>query len=148
MPRDRERYVQDAGEAISIVGPGMTFVGDCETDGTVRVEGRFEGSIRAGRTVVIGPGGVVTGDVHARDATIAGTIKGKVIAESNLDLQETSRLDGEVFARTVRVGEGAVVNAAVHMGDDAVGRVANGRNGNGKAESLKLHDAEPAAATA
>ena len=146
MPRDRERSVQDAGETISIVGPGMTFVGDCETDGTVRVEGRFEGSIRAGRAVVVGPGGVVTGDVRARDATIAGTIKGTLIAESKLDLQETSRLDGEVFARTVRVGEGALVNAAVHMGEDAVRRVGGGEAGT--AAGPKLHDREPAAATA
>src|SRR6056297_1328848 len=120
MGRNRGNATSVPSETISIVGPGMTFIGDCETDGTIRVEGRLEGSIRAGGSVMIGPAGVVTGDVRARDATVAGTVKGIVVAESRLDLQETSRLDGEVFARTVKVGEGAVVNAAVHMGADAV----------------------------
>ncbi len=146
MPRDRQHAVQDAGETISIVGPGMTFVGDCDTDGTVRVEGRFEGSIRAGRAVVVGPAGVVTGDVRARDATIAGTIKGTLIAEAMLDLQESGRLDGEVFARTVRVGEGAVLNAAMHMGEDALRRM-QGHQAS-QAEGPQLHEEELAAATA
>ncbi|MEX2471425.1 MAG: polymer-forming cytoskeletal protein [Gemmatimonadota bacterium] len=141
MGRDRDRSAHESAEAISIVGPGMTFVGNCETEGTLRVEGRFEGSIRAGRTVVIGPDGIVTGDVRARDATVAGTIKGTLIAESKLDLQETCRLDGEVYARTVRVGEGAVVNAAVHMGEDAVGKVTGGD----MAKGPKLHAQELAA---
>ena len=146
MPRDRQRAVQDAGETISIVGPGMTFVGDCDTDGTIRVEGRVEGSIRAGRAVVVGPAGVVTGDVRARDATIAGTIKGRLIAEAKLDLQESGRLDGEVYARTVRVVEGAVLNAAMHMGEDALRRVAGDEPT--KAGGPQLHADEAAAATA
>ena len=143
MRRDRERSNPEVVEAISIVGPGMTFVGDCETEGTLRVEGRLEGSVRAGRMVVVGPSGVITGDVHARNATVAGTVKGTVVAEARLELQETSRVDGEVFARTVQVGEGAVLNAAVRMGDDAVER-ATGRPASGP----KLLDPEPAAASA
>ena len=146
MARDRQRSVQDAGETISIVGPGMTFVGDCDTDGTVRVEGRVEGSIRAGRAVVVGPAGVVTGDVRARDATIAGTIKGTLIAEAKLDLQESGRLDGEVYARTVRVGEGAVLNAAMHMGESALRRMQGDTAGT--AGGPQLHEGERAAATA
>jgi cytoskeletal protein CcmA (bactofilin family) len=144
MGRDRGRGSPEPSETISIVGPGMTFVGDCETDGTIRVEGRLEGSIRAGRSVMVGPGGVVTGDVHARDATVAGTVNGTVVAESKLDLQETSRLDGEVFARTVRVGEGAVLNGAVHMGEDAVAKSGRGKAG----DRPPLHLTEPVAATA
>ena len=144
MGRDRGSVSHEPSETISIVGPGMTFVGNCETDGTIRVEGRLEGSIRAGRSVMVGPGGVVTGDVHARDATVAGTVNGTVVAESMLDLQETSRLEGEVFARTVRVGEGAVLNGAVHMGEGAVAKSARGQ----AAEKPALRLTEAAAATA
>jgi cytoskeletal protein CcmA (bactofilin family) len=143
MGRDRGKGFSEASETISIIGPGMTFVGDCETDGTIRVEGRLEGSVRAGRSVMVGPAGIITGDVHARDATVAGTVKGILVAEARLDLQETCRLDGEVFARTVRVGEGAVVNAAMHMGDSAVAQSRDDPAG-----GLELHVPEPAAATA
>ena len=144
MGRDRGNGPSESSETISIVGPGMTFVGDCETEGTIRIDGRLEGSIRAGGSVMIGPAGVVTGDVHARDATVAGTVKGIVVAQSRLDLQETSRLDGEVFARTVKVGEGAVVNAAVHMGEDALAKSSLLWSG----EGLERQSPELAVATA
>jgi cytoskeletal protein CcmA (bactofilin family) len=122
----------------------MTFVGDCRTDGAIRVEGTFEGSIRAGRTVVVGPGGLVTGDVRARDATVAGTVHGTLVVEGRLDIQETSRVEGEVFARTVRVGEGAVVNASVRMGEALTHRLANEAGAGGP----KLHGPADSSATA
>lgn len=145
MGRDRAKESQshESTETISIVGPGMTFVGDCTTNGSIRVEGTVEGSVRAGRSVAVGPAGLVTGDVRARDATIAGSVRGTLVAEGRLQLQESSRLDGDVFARTVQVGEGAVVNANVRMGEDAVAR-ADREHGPG----LELHEATPSAATA
>jgi len=119
MVRDRREDVR-AEDTISIVGMGMKFVGDCETDGALRIEGTVEGSVRAGGEVVIGPKGVVQGDVHARDATVAGTVTGRLIADGRLELRDTSRLDGEVFAARIRVGDGAIVNAALHMGEAAL----------------------------
>lgn len=144
MGRDRGPTAPDAGESISIVGPGMTFVGDCQTEGTLRVEGTLEGSVRAGRTVVVGPAGLVTGDVRARDATVAGTIRGTLVVEARLELQETSRVEGEVFARAVRMGEGALVNASVRMGEALVERLGHERKEGGP----KLHAVEPEPASA
>lgn len=144
MGRDRGPTTPEGGESISIVGPGMTFVGDCRTAGTVRVEGKFEGSIRAGRTVVVGPGGLVTGDVHARDATVAGTVHGTLVVEGRLDIQGTSRIEGEVFARTILVGEGAVVNAAVRMGEALTQRLAKDERAGGP----KLHASAESVASA
>lgn len=142
MVRDRGPSLPESGESISIIGPGMTFVGDCRTEGTIRVEGTLEGSIRAGRTVVVGPGGLVTGDVHARDATVAGTVRGTLVVEGRLEVQETSRVEGEVYARTMRVGEGAMVNASVRMGEALTQRLAKDERAGGP----KLHDAPGTAA--
>lgn len=105
---------------ISIIGPGMRIVGDCETEGTVRVEGRVEGTIRAKKAVVVGREGVVTGEVYTQDAVIGGTVSGTLVAESRLELQETSRLEGEIRARRIRLDEGAMVNGNVQMGDHVV----------------------------
>ena len=63
---------------ISIVGPGMRIVGDCESADTIRIEGTIEGNVRAEKGVVIGKGGRVKGDVHTADARIAGSVKGLV----------------------------------------------------------------------
>jgi cytoskeletal protein CcmA (bactofilin family) len=102
---------------ISIIGPGMTIVGDCETDGTVRVEGSVEGSIRAGKAVVIGKQGSVTGDVHTQDAVVSGRVEGTLVAASRLELQSTCHIEGEVHTRRMQLEEGAVLNGSVHMGE-------------------------------
>ena len=103
---------------ISIVGPGMLVVGDCQTEGTVRIEGTVQGSVRAGKAVVVGKDGAVEGDVVTQDAVISGRVTGTLVAESRLELQATSRIEGEVRARRVQLEEGAVLNGTVRMGEN------------------------------
>jgi cytoskeletal protein CcmA (bactofilin family) len=102
---------------ISIIGPGMTVVGDCQTEGTVRIEGVVEGSITAGKAVVIGKQGKVIGDIRTQDAVVSGHVTGSLVAESRLELQATCQIDGEVHTRRMQLEEGAVLNGTVQMGD-------------------------------
>src|SRR5262245_30541452 len=84
---------------ISIIGPGMRVAGDCETEGTLRIEGTVEGTVRAGKAVVVGKDAVVQGDIKTQDAVIGGRVTGTIIAESRLELQATCLIEGEVKAR-------------------------------------------------
>ena len=106
-------------DAPSIIGPGMNIVGDLMTEGTVRVEGRIEGTIRAGKAVVIGKEGEVVGDVVTQDAVIGGRVRGTVTAESRLELQATSDIEGVIHARSqhLHLEEGARFNGQVQMLD-------------------------------
>lgn len=106
-------------DAPSIIGPGMNIVGDLVTDGTVRVEGRIEGTVRAGKAVLIGKGGEIAGDVLTQDAVIGGTVRGTVVAESRLELQATSIIEGHIRVRAghLLVEEGAVHNGQTQMLD-------------------------------
>jgi len=92
-------------------------VGNCETEGTFRIEGTIEGTVRAGKAVVVGKDGVVRGDITTQDAVIGGHVTGKVIAESRLELQATCVIDGEIKARRIKLDEGGKVNGQVQMGD-------------------------------
>jgi len=95
----------------------MTVVGDCKTEGTIRVEGVVEGSIKAGKAVVIGKQGKVIGDIRTQDAVISGHVSGTLVAESRLELQATCHIDGEVNTRRMQLEEGAVLNGTIQMGD-------------------------------
>jgi cytoskeletal protein CcmA (bactofilin family) len=106
--------------AISIIGPGMRVTGDCTTDGTLRVEGVIEGTVHAGKAVVVGKDGVVLGDVTTQDAVIGGRVVGTVTAESRLELQATCIIEGEVRAKRIKLEEGGRVNGNVHVGDAPV----------------------------
>lgn len=117
MAKETNTAQQARDNVISIIGPGMRVVGDCETDGTLRVEGTVEGTVRANKAVVIGKDGIVKGDVITQDAIIGGRVTGAVVAESRLELQATCAVDGEIRARRIKLDEGGRVNGTVTTGD-------------------------------
>lgn len=117
MAKDRKVEGNSPETVISIIGPGMRVVGDLETDGTVRVEGRVEGAVHAGKAVVVGKEGSVDGDILTQDAVLSGNVRGSIVAESRLELQASCRVDGEVRARRIQLEEGAVLNGTVEMGE-------------------------------
>jgi len=112
-----QRQPEGREGVISIIGPGMQVVGDCDTDGTLRVEGTVEGKVRAGKAVVVGRDGVVKGDIITQDAVIGGRVTGKIIAESRLELQETCLVDGEIRARRIKLDEGGRVTGNMQVGE-------------------------------
>ncbi len=105
---------------ISIIGVGMTLVGDTDTDGSLRIEGTVRGSVRAGKSVVVGKDGLVDGSVFTQDAVIAGRVSGGIHAESRLELQATSEVAGEIVAPRMQVEEGAKVQGRVAVGESAM----------------------------
>ena len=109
----------NAENAISIIGPGMHIEGDIVTDGTVRVEGRIKGTVRAGKAVVLGKEAEVIGDIFTQDAVIGGRVTGTVMAESRLELQSTCVVEGTVRARAehLQLEEGARFNGQIEMVD-------------------------------
>lgn len=115
MSRDRSSQGSPPESVISLIGPGMKVVGDCETDGTLRIEGAVQGTVRAGKAVVIGRDGLVIGDVVTQDAVISGRVEGSVTAESRLELQASCAIEGEVHTPRLQLEEGAVFNGSLSM---------------------------------
>ena len=113
----KEQAAAPTTGAISIIAPGTKIVGDCETDGTMRIEGTIQGTVRAGKAVVVGKDGVVKGDITTQDAVIGGHVTGTVIADSRLELQATCVIDGEIRARRIKLDEGGKVNGQIQMGE-------------------------------
>lgn len=128
MARERTSQGSAPESVISIVGPGMKVVGDCETDGTLRIEGAVQGTVRAAKAVVIGRDGLVIGDVITQDAVISGRVEGSVTAESRLELQASCQIDGEVYTPRLQLEEGAVFNGSVNMKQSKENRAPQSQN--------------------
>lgn len=127
---------------ISIIGAGMTVVGDTDTDGSLRIEGTIRGSVRAGKSVVVGRDGLVDGSVFTQDAVVAGKVSGEIHAESRLELHATSEVSGEIVAPRMQVEEGARVQGQVAVGAPDMKSPSKGAqvetvDGRGKADDLR-----------
>ncbi len=123
---------------ISIIGVGMTIEGDSETDGSLRIEGTIRGSVRAGKSVVVGRDGLVEGSIYTQDAVISGKVSGGIHAVSRLELLATSEVSGEIEAPRMQVEEGAKVQGRVSVGEPVRGGaspVAQGSKSSGGAKA-------------
>jgi cytoskeletal protein CcmA (bactofilin family) len=121
-PRERPAPPATRGptsEGISIIAPGMLVVGDITTEGTVRVEGQVRGTIRASKSVVLGSGGSIEGNILTEDAIIGGSVDGSIVAAERLELQSTCTVTGEITARVecLKLEEGARFAGQVQMID-------------------------------
>jgi cytoskeletal protein CcmA (bactofilin family) len=105
------------GGAGSLIGPGMVLAGDCETDGTLRVDGHVQGSVRAGR-LTVGPGGRVDGDVSSARTDDGGTGQPSVIE---------GQVGGAVRGLRVEVSAEGSVGSGIEAREAVIrGRVAGG----------------------
>lgn len=130
----------EVNDVVSIVGPGMTIRGDCSTEGTLRVEGRVEGTVRASKAVVVGAEGEVVGDIETQDAVVAGRVEGSIQAESRVELEESCHVEGDIRSRRVKLEEGGTVQGCLEMGKETSGAAAKPGRGEGPPELPKKPD--------
>jgi cytoskeletal protein CcmA (bactofilin family) len=103
---------------FSIIASDMTVIGDLETEGVVRIEGRVKGTVRVGSQVLVSAGAVIEGDLHTQEAIIAGQISGAIHARERVELQASAMVAGDILTPRISIVEGARVSGEVKM--DAV----------------------------
>lgn len=100
---------------FSIIASDMTVIGDLETEGTVRIEGRVKGTVRVGSQVLVAQGAVIEGDLHTEEAVIAGRVSGAIHAKERVELQASAMVAGDILTPRISIIEGAKVTGEVKM---------------------------------
>lgn len=100
----------------SVVDQHLTIHGNLDTEGTVRVSGRVEGTSHRAGTLIIGIGGCVVGDVQAREVVVGGTLHGNIDARARVEIDAAATVHGDVHAETMLLHEGGTVNGHVAVG--------------------------------
>ena len=67
------------GKMNSIIGKGCKIDGNIEVqEGTLRIDGEFDGNVTCPGTLVIGKGGKVKADIKVKNAVIGGIAFGRL----------------------------------------------------------------------
>ena len=89
----------------SVLHDGITIRGDWESEGIVEFGGSIVGNVTAD-TLVVTENGKITGNVWARNVTVAGTLEGEISAV-NVALKQKARVSGQIEAHVITIDEGA-----------------------------------------
>ena len=89
--------------------------------GSIRIDGRFLGTIDIKGHIVLGETGVLDGEVQADSALFAGKYKGDLRIKDTLCLASTADITGRIEAGKLIVDEGAIFNGVCNVaGTDGV----------------------------
>jgi cytoskeletal protein CcmA (bactofilin family) len=110
------RSTKHAPPGYSVIDDRLAVRGELDTDGTVRVDGRVEGTMHRAGTLIVGGQGTVIGDVNAGDVVVAGTLHGNVQATGRVEIEATATVFGAIQAASMSLVEGGVVHGQVAIG--------------------------------
>lgn len=101
---------------ISVVASETTWKGELDSENSIHVYGRVDGTLRAKEDVWIAQGAEVDATIDARRVIVAGMIGGTIRATERFEALPQGRVTADVFAPTYVVHEGALLNGQLRMG--------------------------------
>jgi cytoskeletal protein CcmA (bactofilin family) len=110
----------DPADQLTIIGPGARFKGDITFDGSGRILGTFEGTVRASGEVHVAHGALCHATIEAHTVVIDGRVEGDVIAHELLQLGNKASVKGDVAAGGLIVAKGASFNGRCDVGPEAI----------------------------
>ena len=117
----------------SLLGQGVECDGSARVEGTLRLDGSFEGRLEVGESLIIGHTGRFVGKAMGRTVVIAGSFEGEVLGTEQVELQKGARLHGDVLTRSLVIEPGVYFEGSCRMeftdADEARLRVDAARRG-------------------
>ena len=99
----------------TLVGRGSHFEGKMTFEGTVRIDGTFDGEIVSTDTLIIGEGAEVRAEMEVSTLVIYGIVYGNVRASTAVELRAPAHLVGNLITPSLVVERGALFDGNCRM---------------------------------
>lgn len=98
----------------TVLGSGSVMEGHFKSSGNVRLDGTFTGTLEISGSVLVGETAKITADIHAKNVSIAGAVRGNVSGKK-VQLLRTGRIWGDINAAALTTEEGAFIDGKITM---------------------------------
>jgi cytoskeletal protein CcmA (bactofilin family) len=106
---------EEVGSAITVIAPDTAFNGTLTGQDTVRIAGRFEGTIDCRRLLWVEPGGRVQGTISAKRVINEGEIEGDIVAAEQVEVRSNGRMVGNIHAVKITVAPGSLFDGEARI---------------------------------
>ncbi len=117
-------------ELNALLGKGSEFEGKLTFEGTVRIDGKFTGSVHTNDVLVVGEGAKLNAEVTCGTIVVHGEVNGNIKAKSAIELHHPAKVRGNIETPSLMIEKGVIFE------------------GQAKMESLEKPAAKPAAVPA
>jgi len=104
------------GDYYTFLGKGVDFKGKANFEGTVRVDGHFEGEITTADTLIIGEHAVIKGTITGGVIVSGGKVEGNITASKKVQLLKPAVVIGDVHSPSFSLEEGVLFQGICDMG--------------------------------
>ncbi len=101
----------------TLIGSNTIIKGDIEIKGTIRIDGRFEGTIKAD-WIVVGENGHLKGDAFANGVIAGGTVEGNISTSESVEINSSGKVFGDVQTKKLVIIEGGIFQGRSRMQKD------------------------------
>lgn len=103
------------GNLTAFIDEGSEVEGKYTFNGTVMLNGKFQGEIVSSDTLIVGEQGVVNATVRVGTVVINGELVGNVDAAERIELKGKARVFGDLEAPVIVLEEGVVFEGHCRM---------------------------------
>jgi len=104
------------GNSATLISEGTNLQGDVKSENDLRIDGTIHGNVISSAKVVIGPTGLVEGNIHGKQADITGKVNGNITVMEVLQLRGECNVKGNIHAATLQIDPTAIFNGQCQMG--------------------------------
>lgn len=116
----KEQLPEGPAGSNTTIGGGTVVTGDIETAADLRVDGTLNGNVTVKGKLLVGPEGVVNGDINCQVGDILGRINGKCVVKDLLQLRGKANIQGDIHAAKMQVEPSASFNGFCNTGAPVV----------------------------
>ena len=106
---------KDDEQIKAYMGEDTVFNGSLAFQGTVRIDGKFEGQVTTGDTLIIGETGHLKAEISAGIVVCMGRVEGTVAASEKVEIHSTSKVVGNVKSPALYIELGGVLDGNCEM---------------------------------
>jgi cytoskeletal protein CcmA (bactofilin family) len=103
------------GELNALLGRGSEFEGKLTFEGTVRIDGKFTGTIITNDVLVVGEGAKISAEITCGSIIVHGEITGNVRAKNSIELHHPARVKGNIEAPSLMIEKGVMFEGQCKM---------------------------------
>jgi cytoskeletal protein CcmA (bactofilin family) len=106
---------KDDTQIKAYMGEDTVFEGSLTFDGTVRIDGKFEGRIHTNDTLIVGETGHLIAEITAGTIICMGRVDGSLIATKKVEIHANSRVVGNIKSPALYIELGGILDGSCDM---------------------------------